>query len=530
MKPTPTSILDYLRAGYPGLYIQSHEEARITAEFVHIARTTGRELYCWALGRGITQILTADGQDIGLTKPADDIAVLNHFMERQSTVPPEERDRAIYLLLDYHLHLDPAHPDPQILRTLKTALTLGQQSGSTLVITSCRYQMPPELEKEFVLVPLPLPDRPTLRAELVNILQQSQTSLPEDDVLDACAAAASGLTLIEATNAAALAIARIGTITPEILYMEKAAAVKKTGLMELYQPDTTLNDIGGMANVKAYAEECRHALSAAAKAYHGGLPSPKGSLMAGIPGTGKSAACKALAAQLGIPLLRVDVGSLMGSLVGESEANFRIVKQTAERIAPALMWFDEIEKAFPNTSGERDGGTLRRIFGEFLTWLSEKDAEVIVVATANDVSALDPALTRKGRWDEMFWVDIPTHSERAQIWQIMARRHRAADALTAGSPDWTESAATQSAGFTGAEIEAAYIKAKRLAFASGSPSITGGHLTAAIGQISPMSITQSDKLAELRAWSQGRCTPATPPEAPPTTNGHTITRRITKAA
>jgi len=534
MKSTTTTptLLEYVNAGYPGLYLQTHEEPRALAEATHIARTTQRELYVFAHGQGLTQILTATGAEIGLSKPMDEIGVLEHFLNREASVPVADRTPALYLLQDFHLYLDTTHPDPQLVRLLKTALTVGQQIASTLIISACRYQLPAELEKEFVLVPLTLPDRPTLRATLAQILETNGIPPLDDTLLDACAAAASGLTLAEATNAAALSISRTGTLSPQTLYMEKAAAVKKTGFMELYEPSTTLADIGGMENVKAYAADAAHSLSPAAKAYHGGLPSLKGTLIAGLPGTGKSATCKALAAQLGIPLIRVDVGAIMGSLVGESERNFRTVKETAEQTAPNLLWFDELEKAFPSSSGERDGGTSSRIRGELMTWLSDKTSDVIVIATANDVSALDPALTRKGRWDEIFWVDLPTTAERTEIWRIMARRHSASQTLDT-DPAWPAEAAAASANFTGAEIESTYIKAKRTASLAQAPAIERHHLFASIAATVPMATTQPEHLDQLRKWSESRCTPASKPEAPaaattPHLNGHAARRLITK--
>ena len=242
---------------------------------------------------------------------------------------------------------------------------------------------------------------------------------------EALLGAASGLTTIEAENAFALSVVETKALDPVIIAREKAQAVKKSGLLELVETKESLDSIGGLDVLKSWLVRRKHAFSQKARDY--GLPTPKGLLITGIPGTGKSLTAKATAAVFGTPLLRLDAGRIFGGLVGQSESNIRSVIQTAEAIAPCVLWLDEIEKglAGSKSSGATDGGTSARVFGSFISWMAEKTAPVFVVATANDVSQLPPELLRKGRWDEMFFVDLPNQEERQEIWRIQVAKHRA---------------------------------------------------------------------------------------------------------
>jgi SpoVK/Ycf46/Vps4 family AAA+-type ATPase len=307
-----------------------------------------------------------------------------------------------------------------------------------------------------------------------------------------------GLTTTEAENAFALSVVETKGIDHKVIAREKARTLKRNGLVEVVEATTSLDDIGGLSHLKDWLTRRAGAFSDSAKTY--GLPAPKGLLIVGIPGTGKSLTAKATAGAFGLPLLRLDMGCVFGGIVGQSEANLRSVIQTAEAIAPCVLWIDEIEKGFSGSksSGSTDGGTSSRVFGSFLSWMQEKTKAVFVVATANDVSKLPPEFLRKGRFDEMFFVDLPDAMERGKIWEIVIARHGRKPV----SFD-TETLARACEQFTGAEIEAAFIDAMHEAYADGSEPNTKGIL-AAIRDTIPLAKLMDARITELRQWAKGR--------------------------
>jgi SpoVK/Ycf46/Vps4 family AAA+-type ATPase len=274
-------------------------------------------------------------------------------------------------------------------------------------------------------------------------------------------------------------------------------------LVEVVEAATSLDDIGGLEQLKEWLGRRAGAFSAAARSY--GLPAPKGLLIVGIPGTGKSLTAKATAGAFGLPLLRLDMGRVFGGIVGQSEANLRAVIQTAEAIAPCVLWIDEIEKGFSGSqgSGNTDGGTSSRVFGSFLSWMQEKQKPVFVVATANDVSKLPPEFLRKGRFDELFFVDLPDSKERAAIWDIVIAKYGRKP--TDFDPVVLARACEQ---FTGAEIEAAFVDALHEAFAEGKEPGERKHILHAICNTVPLANLMDGQIAALRHWSRGRARPA----------------------
>ena len=363
--------------------------------------------------------------------------------------------------------------------------------------------MPPELEREFTLLDFGLPDRTTLGTVLDQICSSAKLKRIKDDDRDRILDAASGMTCGEAENAFALSIVTSKSVESGLVAGEKAQAVRRNGLLELVELKESLSDIGGLDQLKDWLLRRRDAFSRRAQEY--GLPSPKGLLIVGIPGTGKSLTAKATAAVLGRPLLKLDAGKLYGSLVGQSEGNLRTVIQTAEAIAPCCLWIDELEKglAGSRSSGSTDGGTSARVFGSLLSWMQEKRSPVFVVATANDVTQLPPELLRRGRFDDLFFVDLPDQQEREAIWGIqIARYGRKAAAYDLSG------LARASEGFTGAEIEQTVIDALYRAFAEGrEPGMLD--ITLAIGAVVPLSKLMGEQIAGLRKWAQGRCRMAT---------------------
>ena len=453
-----------------------------------IAQSLEHQLYAWSITDGLVD--TKDGR----TQQAQDALQLMVLFD---DLPKD----SIVLLKDFHPFLEEGNP--VLLRKLKDNLRIGKTKGKSLVIVGCRIALPPELEREFVVINFSLPDHKQLGTVLDNIATSAERPKPEGDERELLLDAASGLTSIEAENAFALSVVECGTFSPPVIAREKANELKKGGLLEIVPHPASLDNIGGLEVLKSWLLQRRHAFGRDARTY--GLPSPKGVLIVGIPGTGKSLTAKATASVFNRPLLKLDAGRLFASLVGQSESNLRAALATAEAIAPCVLWIDELEKAFAGarTSGLADGGTSGRVFGTFLSWLQDKQAPVFVVATANDVTQLSPELLRKGRFDELFFVDLPNQDERQAIWRIVVDRCRRA-------PDAFDLAALAKAtdGYTGAEIEQAFCDALYDAFAR-QEEPTDLSIAMLLTEFVPLSKLMSEGIAALRKWAQGRARTAT---------------------
>ena len=288
------------------------------------------------------------------------------------------------------------------------------------------------------------------------------------------------------------------------LVQQAASEVKKGGLLEICSLAASLDDIGGLDVLKEWLLKRRHAFGQKAIEY--GLPTPKGLLIIGIPGTGKSLTAKATAKVFGVPLLKLDAGRIFAGLVGQSESNLRSVIQTAEAIAPCCLWIDEVEKGFAGSksSGATDGGTSSRVFGSFISWMQEKKAPVFVVATANDVSQLPPEMLRKGRFDELMFVDLPNQQEREAIWEIQIAKY----GRDPKDFDLVQlSRATE--GLTGSEIENAFVEALYLAFDAGEKEPTDLDIAGVLNEFVPLSRLMAEQITGLRNWAKGRARLAT---------------------
>ena len=481
-------ITNYIRAGYPGIYIVSNEESRVEGELKAVADGLKHKLFAWSVVDGIVNL--ADG---GVNNSQDPQEMLNALGEL-----PEN---SVILLRDFHQFLE--SPNPILTRLLKDAMRIGKTKGRSIVIVACRLVLPPELEREFVVVDFTLPGKSELSTVLDNIAKSARKKKPDGDLRDGLLDAASGLTCMEAENAFALSVIEAGELAPGVVSREKALSVKKSGLLEICSASETMEDIGGLDVLKTWLQTRRDAFGQRAREYR--LPSPRGLLIIGIPGTGKSLTAKATASVLQRPLLKLDAGRLYGGLVGESEANLRSVIHTAEAIAPCVLWLDEIEKGFAGSrsSGVTDGGTASRVLGTFISWMQEKTSPVFIVATANDVTQLPPEMLRKGRFDELFFVDLPSMEEREVIWAIQIRKHGR------GTKPFDLSALARSSdGFTGAEIEQAFIDSLYQSFCRNEEP-TQQTVLAAITDTVPLSQLMGDQINALRRWAKGRARQAT---------------------
>ena len=481
-------IANYIRAGYPGIYIVSSEEVRVEAELKTIAETLKHRLYAWSVSEGLTD--TADGTVQDAPEP---ITVLSLI--------PELSENVLVLLRDFHLFLD--NPDPFLTRALKDVLRHGKSNGKNVIMLGCRKLLPSELEREFVIVDFSLPGKEALGIVLDNIAVSAGQPQPKADHRELLLGSATGLTSIEAENAFALSIVESNGLSPVIVAREKAQELKRGGLLEVYQSDESLEDIGGLDSLKSWLMQRRDTLSQEAHDY--GLPSPKGLLIVGIPGTGKSLTAKATASVFQRPLIKLDAGRLFAGLVGQSESNLRSVIATVEAIAPVVLWIDEIEKGFSGSksSGSTDGGTASRVFGTFLSWMQERIAPVFIVATVNDVTQLPPEMLRKGRFDELFFIDLPNREEREAIWRIQITKYGREPA----NYD-TLRLAKSTEGFTGSEIEQGFIDSLYDAFERREePSDLT--IMMALNEVVPLSKLMSEQINALRRWSKGRARPAT---------------------
>ncbi len=486
-----------IRARYPLIYVVSGEEMRVQNLIVDIAQRRQKKVYEWSYCNGIVPAGTSiQSQKHRNAATRDPLTALDQVIEQ---VEP-----AIFIFKDFHPFL--TKNNFAIVRKLKEIALHLKNSFKTIILVSSVMEIPAELEKEITVLNFPLPTKDDL-SELLNriiedVKQFRQVQIDLDDVgRERLLQAALGLTLGEAENVFAKLIVkgeRLSGDDVNEVFAEKQQIVRKSGLLDYYATDESFTNVGGLAVLKEWLNKRAVAFSDQARQF--GLPAPKGILMLGVQGCGKSLCAKAVSSLWQLPLLRFDMGRMFGSLVGSSEENVRRAIAVAESIAPAILWVDEIDKAFAGSSasGTTDGGTTARVFGTFLTWLSEKTAPVFVVATANDISQLPPELLRKGRLDDIFFVDLPAEEEREEIFRIhIAKRGR--DPKTFD----LKSLVACSKEFSGAEIEEAIISALYDAFYA-QQELTTDHILASLQQTVPLSRTMDEQINRLRSWAEGR--------------------------
>jgi ATP-dependent 26S proteasome regulatory subunit len=489
-------IINYLKAGFSGLYLITHEEPRACSIIAAAAQAAGYRLLTWSDTEGLFGPHEEKELEIR-DKDLDALGVLKAF--------GGYGEKHLLILNDYHPWLGGSEPSPMIVRTLKDQLADGRARQKTIIIVGCRLNLPPELEKEITVLDFALPDKAELELVVKNIATTNEQKIPKKAQHDALLAALGGLTTIEAENALALSVIESGKFDSEVVNREKAATIRKNGLLEIVENKVSLADVGGLDLLKAWLLKRCRAFSEEAEKY--GLPVPKGMLATGPAGTGKSLTAKATAAVFGVPLLRLDAGRIFGSLVGESERNLRSIISLAEAVAPCVLWCDEVEKAFSGSasSGQTDSGTTARVFGNFLQWMNDKTKPVFVVMTANDITKLPPEFLRKGRLDEIFFVDLPNENERAEIWRIQIAKH-------GREPKKYDLAqlASNSEGFTGAEIEAVFCEALYQAFDEDTEP-TLKHIAVAQAATVPLSKTRAPEIKALQDWATTHARKATAP-------------------
>jgi ATP-dependent 26S proteasome regulatory subunit len=492
-----TEIEILIRARYPILYVITSEEMRVQKVLVEIAARRQKKVFEWTYSSGIVpagaSIQSQKGRNPATKEP---LAALDLVIDQ---VEP-----AIFLFKDFHPFL--ARNNFAVIRRLKDIALHLKNSRKTIVLISPVMEIPAELDKEITVINLPQPTKEELGELLDKAIEELRESQQVEIDLDGegrerLLQAALGLTLGEAENVFAKIVVKNQRLSGKHVnevFAEKQQIIRKSGLLEYYAAEEDFTSVGGLSVLKDWVNKRAVAFTDEARAF--GLPAPKGVLLLGVQGCGKSLCAKAVSRLWQLPLLRFDMGRMFGSLVGSSEENVRRAIAVAESIAPAVLWVDEIDKAFTGSqsSGATDGGTTARVFGTFLTWLSEKTAPVFVVATANDVSQLPPELMRKGRLDEIFYVDLPLDEERAEIFRIhLTKRNRNPAEFD------LPALAAASAEFSGAEIEEAIISALYDAFYA-KQELASMHLLTTLSQTVPLARTMAEKVSEQRNWAIGR--------------------------
>jgi AAA+ superfamily predicted ATPase len=500
-KQVAADVAALLRARNSLLWIITREEARVERFLFEAAAGAGYLCRTWDVAQGAANMDgTRYGQE-GETK--DPGAMLGKVRDYATT---EGAERCVWIMRDLPAWLSPPI-GIETLRQLRNLARLlpgvARQCAQAIIVLSPSGDVPPELAGHATVIEWPLPDRD----EVASILDSTIESLPEkmresaapNGIRDAAIDAAIGLSGEEAASCYARSLVQSRKIDPAIVAGEKKRVIARERILEWYDPiPGGLDAVGGLDNLKGWLSTRKSAYTPSARAY--GLPAPKGILLVGVPGCGKSLTAKAIATAWEVPLLRVDLGALKSKYVGESESNLRKAFKVIEAIGRCVVWLDEIEKSLQGaTSGSADGGVSADALGAILSWMQERQGEAFVVATANDVEGLPPELLRKGRFDEMFYVDVPNRGERRDVLRAALKAHgRDVAGIDAGQ------VAEACEGFTGAEIAALVPDALFSAFADGARPICTTDLTQAAKSVVPLTKTAAEKINRLRQWAAGR--------------------------
>lgn len=480
------TIETLIRARYPLIYVVSFEESRVDDEMSRITKDRKKELYKWSITKGLEM---PDGSLLSDFK--DPIKVLEYILQADVN--------GVFVMKDYHPYLN----EPVVVRKLRDVAHALKTSMKNVVFISPVLKIPMELEKEFSVIDYNLPGKEEISEIIknisVNIGDISKLEISKNPTLfQKVTEAALGLTAEEAENVFAKSLVQTGDLDLKIILSEKEQIIRKSGVLEYCHVNENMQGVGGLDELKKWLNKRGKAFTPEAREF--GLPEPRGILLLGIPGCGKSLTAKAISSMWQLPLLKLDVGKVFSSLVGSSEENVRRAIQTAESIAPSILWLDEMEKGFSGlgSSGQTDGGTTARVFGTFLTWLQEKKTPVFVVATCNNVSQLPPELLRKGRFDEIFFVDLPSREERKEIFKIhLEKRHRNINSFDLNK------LSDEAVGFSGSEIEEIIVSALYDAF-DNNEDINQTYIENTIKSMIPLSQTMEEQIKGTREWAKIR--------------------------
>ncbi|RLB50537.1 MAG: hypothetical protein DRJ42_18655 [Deltaproteobacteria bacterium] len=481
-----------IKAHHPLILVDTIEDERVGTLIEYLADRLSLPMYTWTAHRGFT---VSGGPPMAGTDAAD--RALDFIAQNDA--------EALYHFRGF----SSAFEDPVLVARMRELYHSLFQHRGALIITGTGMTLPPELEPLFTPFDLEPPSRNAYYQFVSGVLRDIKKRMPVTVDLDGDDVAAllnhlHGLTFFEVKKIVTQAVIENGKLERSDLdkvLEAKKRVIERSGVLDYYPTDQTLGDLAGLDNLKAWLRKRSSAFANPEEAKRFGLSAPRGLLLLGVQGCGKSMCAKTVASEWNLPLIRLDPSSLYNKYVGESEKNLKRAIATAERMAPIVLFIDEIEKAFGGQEGG-DSGTSSRIFGTFLSWLNDKKESVFVIATANDISRLPPELLRKGRFDEIFFVDLPVTEVREQIFALhLDKRGRAA-------ADFDLVALSEATdGFSGAEIEQVLLSALYSAFAEGT-ELDDAMILKEVAVTRPLSVTMGEKIDELRAWAQDRAVPA----------------------
>lgn len=484
-----------IRAKYPILYLISWEERRVEDALAATCKNLNRTLHSWTLTQGMKPPVN---RTVGPSNPV----TLPGELEALALVH-EAPEYTVFLLKDFH----PYMKDSRVIRLLRDLANRLRGRAQTIILMGPTLTLPMELEKDVTVIEFPLPTAKDIESKLDQCIDAVKGNASVDTSLEPqerelIIKSAQGLTIDEVESVFARSLVEKKEFDVEVILEEKKQIVRKSGLLEYYPAQNSMGDVGGMELLKDWLQKRSKSLTDRAKEY--GIPAPKGVLLLGVQGCGKSLLAKAIANEWNLPMLKLDVGRIFGSLVGQSEENIRKAIKVAESVAPCVLWADELEKGFAGVggSGVSDSGTTARVFATFLTWMQDKTKPVFLIATANDVTALPPEMLRKGRFDEIFFVDLPDKAERESIFAIhLKKRNR--DPLKFD----LKKLGTMTKGFSGAEIEQVVVGALYSAF-DGDRDLSQDDLEKEAEAVVPLSVMMSEDIDNLREWAQQRTRPS----------------------
>jgi len=486
----PLHDLDLLlRSRHALILLDTVEEDRAQTLLAHLADHLDIPLFVWTSSKGLRR----SDKPTGIYDTGDPAKALAHV---ESACFP-----ALYMFRGLGTYLDNA----DLRQRLRDASEPYADVTGALILTGTDVDVGETLRSSVATVRFPPPDVEEYRSLLMHIIRDlnSQGRVEIDQTPEETTRLLQGLrglTLLEAGKILTRAMVEDGRLSPEDMgevIDAKREIVEREGLLEYYPLEESMDEVADLATLKAWLRKRRAIVSTPERASEFGLEFPRGVLLLGVPGCGKSLCAKAVAMEWQLPLLKLDPSNLYNKFIGESERNFKRAIATAEHMSPVILWIDELEKAFAG-AGDNDGGVSQRILGTFLSWLQDRRGDVFIVATANDVSRLPAEFLRKGRFDEVFFVDLPDEATRREILRIhLARRHRDPDAFNLAE------LASASEGFSGSEIEQAVVAALYTAF-SDSTELSSGAVLAEIESTRPLSELMAEKVTSLRTWADGR--------------------------
>jgi len=470
-----------LRACYPLIYLPTNEEERAEKAISTATKKVGkRNIFIWDFVSGYQE--NPNNTGFGVRNPLQALEFITRMPINAG---------GVFILRDFQRFLE----DIAVSRELRNLARTLKSQPKNIVIIAPQVNIPDELAEVITVVDFPLPTAPEIKSEINRLISATGQNL-SDQLLDELVRAAQGLSTERIRRVLTRAIATHGKLEPddvELILEEKRQSIRQTQILDFYPATEQISDIGGLDNLKSWLLRRGGAFSEQARAY--GLPNPRGLLLVGIQGTGKSLTAKAIAHNWHLPLLRLDVGRLFAGLVGESESRTRQTIELAEALSPCILWIDEIDKGFGGVDGKGDSGTTSRVFGTFITWLAEKKSPVFVVATANNIRSLPPEMLRKGRFDEIFFVGLPNQDERQAIFKVHLAKLRPHNLANYD----VKRLAYETPEFSGAEIEQTIIEAMHIGFSQNRDFTTDDILEAA-SQIVPLAKTAQEQIEFLQKW------------------------------